>query len=70
MSIHDRARAALSKARKEGRRIYFLIKVGVYDDGAPIYCGITRKEYKEGQDAYVQTWVDGDFRNTNKIEKI
>ena len=70
MSIHDRARAALSKARREGRRISFLVRWGTYKDGSPAYMSIPRKEYKEEQDAYVQTWVDGDFRNTNKIEKI
>lgn len=70
MSIHDRAKTALSKARKEGRRISFLIMWGTYSNGKPAYMSIPRKLYKEEHDAYVQTWVEGDFKNTNKIEKI
>lgn len=68
MSIADRAKAALAKARKEGRRIEFLVRHVL--EGEVFYQRITRKDYVEGDDAWVQTWVEGDFKNTSRKEQI
>ena len=70
-SIHSRAKKALAKARKEGRKIYFLIRYdNFYGEGEHLYKGVRRKDYTEDSNAYVQTWVEGDLKGTGKIEKI
>ena len=64
----DRAKAALSAAKKEGKISSFYINVGEYDNGKPVYCKVSRISLSEGDNAFIGTRFKGE--GTETIVKI